>query len=135
MKRKKIFSNAPWESIIGYSRATKVGNQIWITGTTATNDEGKLVGKNDAYKQAVQTFKNIETALNEAGGGIKHIVRTRMYVTDIDADWKEIGRAHQEYLGEVSPATSMVEVSQLIDPDMKVEIEAVAILDEDKKER
>ena len=125
--RQKISSGAKWESIVGYSRAVRVGNRIYVTGTTALGDDGEIVGIGDAYEQAKQCLRNIETALKRLGGGLEHIVRTRMYVTDISR-WEEYGRAHGEALREIMPATTMVEVSRLIDPRMLIEIEADAEL-------
>ncbi len=116
-----------WESIVGYSRALRVGDRIYVTGTTATGENGEIVGVGDAYSQTVQIFKNIERALVALGAGLENIVRTRMFVTDISR-WEEYGRAHGEMLGHVMPATTMVEVSKLIDPDMLIEIEADAEL-------
>lgn len=126
-EREKYSSGAKWESIVGYSRAVKVGERIYVTGTTATGENSEIVGVGDAYAQTVQTIKNIEKALNALGAGLEHVVRTRMYVTDISR-WEEVGRAHGEFFREIMPATTMVEVSRLIDPDMLVEIEADAEL-------
>ena len=123
--RERISSGAKWESIVGYSRAVKVSNRIYVTGTTALDDEGELVAFGDAYGQAKQCLLNIEKALKRLGAGFEHVVRTRMFVTDISR-WEEYGRAHGEFFREVMPATSMVEVRALIDPRMLIEIEADA---------
>ena len=124
-EREQISSGAKWESIVGYSRAVKVGNRIYVTGTTALGDDGEIVGAGDAYEQARQCLLNIEKALKRLGAGFEHVVRTRMFVTDISR-WEEFGRAHGEFFRDVMPATTMVEVSALIDPKMLIEIEADA---------
>ena len=125
--RERISSGAKWESIVGYSRAVKVGKRIYVTGTTAVGPDGEIVGGDDAYQQAQQCLRNIETALRRLGAGLEHVVRTRMFVTDISR-WEEYGRAHGESFRNAMPATTMVEVKALIDPRMLIEIEADAEL-------
>jgi len=128
--RVRVYSGAPWESQVGYCRAVRVAEQVAITGTAAVGDDGGIVGIGDAYRQTQRCIEIIANALRAAGGGLEHVIRTRMFVTDIGR-WAEIGKAHREAFGDHPPATTMVEVSRLIDPDMLVEIEADAIVETD----
>ena len=125
MDRKTVDSGTEWESLVGYSRAVRAGGEVHVSGTTATDEDGELVGEGDPYAQAKQALANVERALEAAGASVDDVVRTRLYVTDVD-EWEAIGRAHRETFGDVCPATSMVQVERLIDPDMAVEVEAVA---------
>jgi enamine deaminase RidA (YjgF/YER057c/UK114 family) len=125
--KKRVSGNSPWEGVVGYSRAVRVGRTIHVAGTTASGDDGQIVGPGDAYAQTVQAIRNIEQALKALGADLTDVVRTRLYVTDIDR-WQEVGRAHGEVFGEIRPAATMVEVSRLIDPAMLVEIEVEAIV-------
>jgi len=129
MQRRHYSTGTKWEPVVGYSRAVRVGDSIWVSGTTATDENGEVVAPGDPYAQTIQAIKNINTALKALGADLSHVTRTRIYVTDI-TQWEKIGKAHGEYFGEIRPATSMVEVRRLISPEMLVEIEVDAIVQE-----
>jgi reactive intermediate/imine deaminase len=126
-KRSKIFSGTPWEPLAGYARAVQVGETVYVSGTTSTDPSGKVLAPGDAYVQTKQCILNIENALKRAGLGLEHVVRTRIYLTDMDR-WQDVAKAHAEYFGQIHPATSLLGVTRLVDPQMLVEIEAIAVM-------
>jgi enamine deaminase RidA (YjgF/YER057c/UK114 family) len=134
VKRLNVRGNSPYEPVVGYSRAVRVGSHVHVAGTTATGEDGKLVGRGDPYAQAIQCFRNIERALHEAGANFRDVVRTRMYVTDITR-WEAVGRAHGQIFRDIRPAATMVEVSRLVDAEMLVEIEVDAVVGEDTTQK